>query len=424
MGSKYCKILLCFKYNTLNIFNRRMIMINNRPAISIIVPMYNSESTIDKCIKSILNQTLSDLELILVDDGSNDNTLSICREYMKLDNRIIVVTQENGGQTAARKRGVEIAQSDVIGFVDSDDWIECDMYKELYHIFSVYKTDLVSSGISRDYDKDGYKKVVLDNFEEGYYNNLKDNIMPYMLWNKELKDYGIYCTLVNKLFKKELLIDVYNEIDTRVFYGEDSLTLYSYVMKCKNLFILKKSYYHYIIKGESMCSKVDEKLPMNTYYLYKGLENAFIGYGDLTYKLLEQLRYYILNVESHTLMSLYNINIMSLTNVELDIPPIVNKNIILYGAGGCSRIIYNYLIDVCKCNVIAWVDKYPEGKDKFCLHNIQHSNIIEQLSYDYIYVAVLSKDLYGSIKKELIKRFDVKEDKIVWGDITFSNYKI
>lgn len=394
------------------------------PKISIIVPMYNSESTIGKCIESILQQTLSELEVILVNDGSTDNTLDICKKYSKRDSRIVVVSQENKGLISARKRGVEISSADFIGFVDSDDWIEKDMYENLYEIYNNYHVDVVSSGIFRDYIEEQYTNEVLDNFEQGYYENINKTVYPYMLWNKKINDFGIYCTLVNKLFKREILKTVYDNIDERVFYGEDCLTFFSYMMRCKKVYILNKSYYHYVINHNSMCSKTDDRLLTNTYYLYKGLEKVFLGYGELTYRLLEQLKYYILSVESHTLMKLYNLSLMSLMNARFGTLDIKGKNVILYGAGGSSRVLYNHLIEDCECIVAAWVDKYPDGKDMLCLHKIESRNIITDLEYDYIVISVISEELYISIKNELKELYGIDDKKIMWGKVEFDNFRI
>lgn len=96
------------------------------PKISIIVPVYNVEKYLRKCIDSILNQTFKDFELILIDDGSTDESGKICDEYNLKDNRIKVIHKENGGLSSARNAGLDIAQGEYIGFVDSDDWIESD----------------------------------------------------------------------------------------------------------------------------------------------------------------------------------------------------------------------------------------------------------------------------------------------------------
>ena len=100
--------------------------------ISVIVPVYNVEKFIKRCLDSIINQTTKDLEIILVNDGSTDNSGKICDEYAKLDNRITVIHKENGGISSARNIGLDVATGEWIAFVDSDDYIEKDMYEVLY----------------------------------------------------------------------------------------------------------------------------------------------------------------------------------------------------------------------------------------------------------------------------------------------------
>ena len=100
---------------------------NRVPKVSIIVPVYKVEKYLRKCIDSIINQTLKDIEIILVDDGSPDNCGKICDEYAAKDTRIKVIHKENGGLSSARNAGMEVAEGEYIGFVDSDDWIESDL---------------------------------------------------------------------------------------------------------------------------------------------------------------------------------------------------------------------------------------------------------------------------------------------------------
>uniref|UniRef100_UPI003079CB33 glycosyltransferase family 2 protein n=1 Tax=Phascolarctobacterium succinatutens TaxID=626940 RepID=UPI003079CB33 len=97
------------------------------PRLSVIVPVYKVEKYIHKCVDSILNQTFKDFELILIDDGSPDNCGEICDEYAKKDSRVRVIHKENGGQSSARNRGLDIAKGEIIGFVDSDDDIEVNL---------------------------------------------------------------------------------------------------------------------------------------------------------------------------------------------------------------------------------------------------------------------------------------------------------
>ncbi len=382
--------------------------------ISIIVPMYNSQNTIQKCVDSILNQTYTDIEVILVNDGSIDRTLEICKNYKEKDSRIKIISQSNMGLISARIAGINSSAADYVGFVDSDDWIEPTMFEELFECMAKYECDVVSSGIYRDYVEDNYTQEVYDDFPEGEYRDLESSIYKTMLWDDKKKDFGVHCELVNKLFKKKLIKKIYDKIDTRVFYGEDCLTFFSYMMLAKSIYILKKSFYHYIIHSDSMCRKADEGLLLNTYYLYKGLDNAFDGYGEVSYLLRRQLRRYILEIEAHSLRQMYNVSIDSLGVWKFDYPEVKKKQVVIYAAGGCSVALSKYLVEDMGCSIVAWLDKKPQDKEKMCLHEIRPAKDIEELNFDYLVIGVEHELLAKSIKKELEQIYDVPEDKILW----------
>ena len=110
--------------------------------ISVIVPVWNAHKYLHRCIDSILNQTYRNIELLLVDDGSTDNSLEICEEYAKKDKRVRVFHKENGGQASARNYGLEYATGEFVGFVDNDDWILPSMYERLHHLMIEYSADI------------------------------------------------------------------------------------------------------------------------------------------------------------------------------------------------------------------------------------------------------------------------------------------
>lgn len=165
--------------------------------ISVIVPIYNVEKYLAKCLDSILNQTYRNLEVILVDDGSLDGSSKICDIYAKRDNRIIVVHQRNGGLSVARNRGLEIAKGDFIGFVDSDDIIHNRMYEILYKHIKDYSADISICNYSVVYEGDiiGNKdiadikeSIIICNGHEALYNigrKLGENTI--VAWNKLYK---------------------------------------------------------------------------------------------------------------------------------------------------------------------------------------------------------------------------------------------
>lgn len=222
----------------------------HNPVISIIVPYFNSETYISKCVESILNQTFKDFELILIDDGSTDNGFSICKKYAKNDSRIVLLRKENGGQGTARNLGLNQSKGKYIGFVDSDDFIELNMYKLLYEKIEQYGADMSICGYNT-------------------FNKLNGKLTPYKYEHKEI-------VLDNKSLMQEYLTKTYitggpcNKLYSREFFKdlrfppirirEDSY-LMPHIFKEVNkaVFIGENLYNQFLRKGSTERSKFSLK---------------------------------------------------------------------------------------------------------------------------------------------------------------------
>jgi len=155
-----------------------MVDFDDRIKVSVVVPVYNAEKYIKKCLDSIINQTIKDIEIIIVDDESTDGSADICKQYLS-DSRVIYYRKpKNEGLASARQDGMERAHGEYIGFVDSDDWIEPDMYERMYNTAIKEKADVVMCGIC--VDEDGLNPVYLD---PGVYNRerIEKEILPRSL---------------------------------------------------------------------------------------------------------------------------------------------------------------------------------------------------------------------------------------------------
>ena len=117
--------------------------------VSIIVPVYNVEKYLKRCLDSLVNQTLKDIEIICVNDGSTDGSLAILNEYVRNDDRIVVINQENSGQSVARNRGIDVAKGEYLGFVDSDDWVSEDYFERLHNSAIQNNAEIAVGGIIR-----------------------------------------------------------------------------------------------------------------------------------------------------------------------------------------------------------------------------------------------------------------------------------
>lgn len=222
------------------------------PGLSIIIPIFNGEEYLHRCIDSVLSQKYTDYELILIDDGSKDNSLSICNEYAELDNRIVVYHKENQGLVAARKSGLSLAKGEYIGFVDCDDFIEENMYLDLMYIAEKDKSDIVAGGII--IDSVFSSNIEFNNIDDGFYDKkaIENEIIPKMLIHSGFVNYGIIPGVVTKVFKRNLLLKVLPEIYDRITIGEDvAITAYS-MINAESLSITKTASYHYIQLDNSM----------------------------------------------------------------------------------------------------------------------------------------------------------------------------
>ena len=241
--------------------------------ISIIVPVYNVEKYLKKCIDSIVNQTYKNLEIILVDDGATDRSGEICDELAKLDNRIKVYHKKNGGLSDARNYGVERATGDYIGFVDSDDYIDAEMYEKLYEAITKEDADVAECSFKIIYPD----RVELFNDEE-YYNVLGEQ--EYL--EEYLKLKKIFGSVWTKLIKSTIAKKI--EFPVGKLY-EDTYYAYDLIDIVDKYVIMDNPYYNYLMRENSITNakfnprifdlvEIVEKFHMNVYRNYPSLKEA------------------------------------------------------------------------------------------------------------------------------------------------------
>lgn len=226
--------------------------------VSIIVPVYNVEKYLRKCLDSLINQTLKDIEIICVNDGSKDNSPKILEEYAKKDNRIIVINQENAGLSVARNSGIDIAKGEYIGFVDSDDWIDLDFFEKLYYSATSNDTDIAVGGIIR---VTGIKKKKFLNFE-------KETITDNTNLKFELCDVPEKSYVWNKIYKTEKLKEIGLEFEKGIFY-EDCIFTPQALFYLGKIVTVPNIYYYYLRRGNSTVKQRGEKANADSVYAHK-----------------------------------------------------------------------------------------------------------------------------------------------------------
>lgn len=386
--------------------------------LSVIVPVYNTEMYIRKCIESILNQTYKNLELILVDDGSTDHSGLICEEYLKKDTRVFVIHTKNNGPLRARLTGLEQAKGNHITFVDSDDWLCIDTYEK---VMSLGSADVISFGIIRYFSEEKFYKDY--RLEEKRYdkNAIENSIIPQMLWSKIKNTCGIDPSLCTKIFQKEQIRKHIRKVEELgVHYGEDVAVLYPLLLETDSLINTTQCFYYHRQRAEGVVWPYfdDEAYFDKLYRLYSYLRNEFQG-NKAHVILQEQLdKFYRYSVAKKK--NMYDNTKYSKEEVfpYWEFQP--SSRVVLYGAGELGKI-YRAINDKHHfCNIILWVDKASRLTDGSSMP--QSVECIGNASYDTILIAVRNSFVAEEIRNELTDR-GIPSEKIVWRSVEVSMLK-
>lgn len=214
--------------------------------ISIIVPVYKVEKYLPKCLDSILAQTFSDFEVLLVDDGSPDSSGRIAEEYAERDSRIKVFHKENGGVSSARNYGLRHARGQYIAFCDSDDWVEADWLETLYQQMNTYSADLSVCGMLKENEAG---KILFSIEKDQIYVKNKEEILLTLFKGDEYNKYQGW--IFNKLYKRKIIMQHHISFKEDVFYSEDRLFNFFYYCYCTSAVFSTSSKYHYLIRQNS-----------------------------------------------------------------------------------------------------------------------------------------------------------------------------
>lgn len=230
--------------------------------ISIIVPVYNVEKYIEKCVASLMGQTYRNLEIILVDDGSKDSSGQICDGLASKDERIRVIHKENGGLISAWKRGVSESTGEYLNFLDSDDWVDPAMIEEMAEYLTGNEREMIASDyvIERD---NGKRQYVFQKLLPGVYDRkaMEESVIPNLLGRESR-----YVTISRcmKLISRKLIEENCKYSDSRIVVGEDTTIMLPALIDCQRLVVMDhKAYYHYRYVQESQVHKYDSKLYEN-----------------------------------------------------------------------------------------------------------------------------------------------------------------
>ena len=255
------------------------------PLISVIIPVYNVEKYLRKCIESVVGQTYKNLEIILVDDGSTDNSSKICDDFAAKDDRIVIIHQPNAGLSSARNLGLDIMKGDYVSFVDSDDWIEKDMFATLLTILKEEDADIAICSYywvveDRCFPIDDSGKKVIYN---------RENALRELFRDKVIRNY-----VCDKFYKREVFEGIRFPVGR--FY-EDIAIIYKLFDKIDKLVSVGIPKYYYRIHDDSIVAKED---PIKGYHFFLGMyEQACFGIReglfDKGYAIIVELGMHLIN---------------------------------------------------------------------------------------------------------------------------------
>ncbi|WP_314023341.1 glycosyltransferase [Gemella sanguinis] len=232
--------------------------------ISVIVPVYNVEQYLERCVDSIINQTYTNLEIILVNDGSTDNSGKLCDELAKKDKRIRVIHKENGGLSDARNRGIDESESDLVGFIDSDDYIDSDMYEVLLKNLNDTDADLSMCALYDVYNNTPEAQVTN---KETWKLSSEQAIKMVM----EAKILSV--TAVNKLYRKSLFTDLKFEVGK---IAEDAFIMIKLLDKCEKIVATNEKKYYYVHRENSITTQKFSTKFLNVIEAYEQNSNIIL----------------------------------------------------------------------------------------------------------------------------------------------------
>lgn len=383
------------------------------PVISIIIPVYQVQAYLRECLESVRRQTYKNLEVILVDDGSDDGSEIICDEYAEKDARFQVIHQQNQGAANARKAGVRRSTGDYIGFVDGDDWISLNTYEKMLMPILTQNADMTICLKNICQDGNGYTCSEDAVAEEGMYKK-KDGlnqICQYLFWGQDDHKEGLAINLVDKLFRRDLIMEYMEQADERLRYFEDAACVIPCLIKAENIYVLNEPLYYYRQRNGSACHSID------TMYL----EQINIFYESILTRMHDNMDDLKQRLDKYFVSRIYEginrIMGLSLKNVlPVYVPPIAgfseSDRIVIYGAGTVGRDYHRMMEMMCPSRIAGWVDKQWESLQEA---GIAASPIekLKEWEYDKIIIAVLFEDNAAKIKTALMQ-IGVKPEKIFW----------
>lgn len=376
--------------------------------ISIIVPVYNVADYIEHCILSILRQTYSNLEILLVDDGSTDGSSELCDKYQQIDSRIKVIHNRHEGLVKTRKIGAEQSSGKFITIVDGDDWIDVGTCEHMLKLIHDSQADVVDVGYKKEYGN--YYEITQKSIIPGIYDRKDfDSCLFPLLWN-QADVHGVVHTIWGKLYRRDVYIWCQNLVDDRVGIGEDLMYFYALLLKIDKYAMSDICLYHYRQRKTSMVHDIDDSVIENVNYLYENIKQIekSLGVNNILYR---KIRRYLYEFAVQYAGQILETKATRMYMVPWHLIPSGAK-LALYGAGSVGKAFYAQLMCSDYCSLGIWVDKNDEmyKKKGFRVEPVKQ---LERTECDVILIAVKDRKMKDQIVKEL-ELLRLGKKRLIW----------
>lgn len=364
--------------------------------ISVVVPIYNLDAYLYQCVRSIVEQTYKNLEIILVDDGSTDNALEICEHFRKSDARIRVIAKTNGGLVTARKAGLNAATGKYVFYVDGDDWINNDCIEQYYKLAWQYDTDIVIGDYKREFL--GNYVTIRNAIAPGYYNRsrIEEDILPRMISQDKFFNHGLKTYSWGKLYKRSTIVSLQNQVPDEIVIAEDAALIYPAICNSNSIYISDIALCNYrqrpnsILKSTSLDNQELARIAGAFQYLA-----AILGSRNSQYGFQQQLQsYFVAMVTIRTGGFLDCAELYDKFKVFGEIAP--GTRLALYNSGSFGQHAYKRLQHNGSFELVGWFDKdYKENN----ILNMPVSNPadLHLRAFDLLIIASFDPVLYAEV---------------------------
>ncbi len=370
--------------------------------ISVIVPIYNVDAYLFQCINSITNQTYKQLEIILVNDGSTDNSLEICESFRKQDQRIKVIAKSNGGLVSARKAGVNASSGDYLFYIDGDDWIDNDCLEQYYQYAKQHDVDIVIGDYKREFIGNFVK--ISNGVPCGLYDRkrMMNEIFPLMIYSGEFFHHGIRTYSWGKLYKRKIIKQLQNEIPNNITVGECAALLYPAIFNSSSLFVTDYAGCNYRQRANSMLKSTNSypselgRLASVFNYLSKALDLS-----DQNSNFLFQLQAYFVAISIiRTGAFLADSQLFKKFAVFGEFEE--GAQVCLYNSGSFGQHVYRHLIANDLFKFVAWFDgDYSESQ--LLGMNVTDPEEIVNYEFDYLLVASFDQQIKSEVEQLFVQ---------------------